>query len=263
MDLPPLEALPLTPGKAVAVLAILVIALLNVRAGRRPWYLARWEDAFGLVGLCLLLDGQYMGLVDAPRERMMGEVGRILYVHVPSAWLTMVAFTLTCLFAIGFLVTGWRSLDLLVESAAEVGVALGIVLQLTGMLFARPTWGVYWDWDPRLVSTAVMLLSFIGVLTLRSLLTDPDQRANLTSAGAILATTSMIVTYFSVRWWRSLHQMQSSPDTVASPMVLVLRINAFAMLFLFTWLLVRRWRLARALAARDEAPPLPSAEVPA
>lgn len=264
MDLPPLTTLPITPGQILGLVVLVAVAAQNLGAGRRPWFLAHWEHAFGLVGLCALVDGQYMGLVDAPRERMMGEVGRILYVHVPSAWMTMVAFTLTCAFAIGFLVTGWRSLDLLVEAAAEVGVALGLVLQITGMLFAKPTWGVYWDWDPRLVSTAVMLLSFVGVLTLRSLLADPEQRATWTSVGAILATTSMIVTYFSVRWWRSLHQMQSSPDTVAAPMVLVLRINAFALLFLTVWLLARRWRLAKARADRDAAPPLPPAEgVPA
>lgn len=262
LPLPPIADLWITPGQLVGLLALVVIVGTNLRAGRPAWALPRWEHAFGLAGLCVLVDGQYMGLVDAPRERMMGEVGRILYVHVPSAWLTMLTFTFCCAFAVAYLMTGRRSFDLLVESTAEVGVMLSILLQLTGMLFAKPTWGVFWDWDPRLVSTAVMMLAFLGVLTLRSVLADPEQRATWTSVGAILATTSMIVTYFSVRWWRSLHQMQSSPDTVASPMVLVLRMNAFALLFVTVWLVARRWRLAAARAAELDAPPLPAEVTP-
>lgn len=258
LPLPPIADLPITPGQVTGLLALVAIVLANVRAGRKAFTLPRWEHAFGLAGLSVLIDGQYMGLVDAPRERMMGEVGRILYVHVPSAWLTMLTFTFTCIFAFAYLFTGKRWLDLLVESTAEVGVMLSILLQVTGMLFAKPTWGVFWDWDPRLVSTAVMMLAFLGVLTLRSVLQDPEQKATWTSVGAMLATTSMIVTYFSVRWWRSLHQIQSSPETVASPMVMVLRLNAFAFLFLTIWLVARRWRLADARARLDEAPPLPA-----
>lgn len=261
VNLPPLSELWITPGQVVGLLALAAIVATNLRAGRKAWALPRWEHAFGLAGLSVLLDGQYLGLVDAPRERMMGEVGRILYVHVPSAWLTMLVFTFTCVFAVLFLVTGRRWADLAVEATAEVGVVLSIVLQGTGMLFAKPTWGVYWDWDPRLVSTAVMMLSFTGVLSLRAVLVDPERRATWTSVGAILATTSMLVTYFSVQWWRSLHQMQSSPDTVAKPMVLILRMNAFAFLFLTVWLVARRWRLAAERARADEAPPLPGAEV--
>lgn len=261
VELPPLASLWLTPGQLIGLLGLVAIVVSNLRAGRPAWALPRWEHAFGLAGLSVLLDGQYLGLVDAPREAMMGEVGRILYVHVPSAWLTMVTFTATCAFATAFLVTGRRGADLAVEATAEVGVVLSLLLQGTGMLFAKPTWGVFWDWDPRLVSTAVMTLSFVGVLSLRSVLADPERRATWTSVGAILATTSMLVTYFSVQWWRSLHQMQSSPETVAKPMVLVLRMNAFAFLFLTVWLVARRYRIAAARAAADEAPPLPDGEV--
>jgi heme exporter protein C len=262
MDLPGIASLLVTPGQVVGLLAVVAIVSMNLSAGRVAWHLPKWEHAFGLMGLCTVIDGQYMGLVDAPREAMMGDVGRILYVHVPSAWLTMVLFTACCIFAVWFLFTGSRTADLLVEASAEVGVVMAILLQGTGMLFAKPTWGEYWDWDPRLVSTAVMMLSFIGVLTLRSVLVDPDRRALWTSVGAILATTSMIVTYFSVQWWRTLHQMPSNPNTVADPMVLVLRMNAFAFLFICTWMVVRRYRLGAHRAEADQAPPLPL-EVPA
>ncbi len=241
-------------GVATALLA----AISMVRGGLKSF---RWEAYVGAFGLGMVLMGQYMGLFVAPRERMMGEVGRILYVHVPSAWLTMLIFTFTCIFAFAFLMSGKRIFDSLVESSIEVGVIMAILLQVTGSLFAKPTWGVYWDWDPRLVSTAVMTLSFVGVLILRSVLDDPDRRATWTSVGAILATLSMLITYFSVRLWRTLHQMQSSPDSVSDPMVVILRANAFAFLFLSIFFIAWRTRIAVARAQADEAPPLPP-EVP-
>lgn len=259
MDLPHLTTLPITPGAVTALVIVVGIVVGNLSAGRVAWHLPRGEHAFGLVGLATLINGQYMGLVDAPRERMMGDVGRILYVHVPSAWVTLVTFLFCFLFAVASLASGSKVMDALVEATAEVGVVLAALLQLTGMLFAKPTWGVFWDWDPRLVSTAVMMLSFMGVLALRAQLDDADRRATWTAVGAILATTSMIVTYMSVKWWRSIHQPWSSPDTVAEPMVLVLRMNAFAFLFLGVWLVTRRARIALARARADEAPPLPAA----
>jgi heme exporter protein C len=216
-----------------------------------------WEHLLGLVGLILLCVGQYMGLFVAPAERMMGEVGRILYTHVPAAWLALVAFTLAFFAAVGHLFTGDRRLDWLVESTIEVGAMLNALLLLQGSLFARPTWGVWWTWDPRLTSSAVMLLTFVGVLLLRSAVRDPDRRATWTSVATVLAFVNIPITYFSVKWWRSLHQIQSSPETVASPMVLVLRLNAFAFLFLTLWFVGRRWRIAAARAQAEAAPPLP------
>ena len=152
---------------------------------------------------------------------------------------------------------GW---DWLVESCCEVGVLLNILLLILGSIFARPTWGVWWDWDPRLTSSAVMMLTFIGVLVLRSVVDDPDRRALWSSVATIIAYVNIPVTYFSVRWWRSLHQVQSSPETVSDMMVDILRLNAFAFLFITIWFLARRWRIAKSLAAADMAPPLPFQE---
>jgi len=260
-SLPPLATLPVTPGKLVVLALLAAFAVANTRQGRAWYHLPPWEHAFGLIGLGLVLDGQWMGLVDAPRERMMGEVGRVLYVHVPAAWATMVAFLFAFLFAFAFLMTGRRLLDHLVEATVEVGVVLNVLLLATGSIFARPTWGTWWTWDPRLTSSAVMLVAFVGVLLLRQAVADPDRRATWTSVATLLAAASMAVTYFSVQLWRSIHQMQSSPDTIDPAMVQILRLNAWAWLALTTWLVTRRYRLAVATAALDEAPPLP--EVPA
>jgi heme exporter protein C len=218
----------------------------------------RWEHLVGLLGLVLLIGGHYTGLFVAPPERMMGEVGRILYVHVPAAWLSLVTFTVAFFAALGYLITGRHGYDWAVEAACEVGVLMNALLLVLGSIFARPTWGVWWTWDPRLTSSAVMLITFVGVILLRSAVADPDRRATYSSVSTLLAYVNIPVTYMSVKWWRSLHQIQSSPDTVADTMVWVLRLNAVAFLFVTIWFIARRWRIARAAYMRQAPPPLPS-----
>lgn len=222
---------------------------------------AKWEHAVGLLGLALLLVGQYMGLFVSPREEHMGEVARILYVHVPAAWLALVTFCFAFVGAAGFLATGRRGFDHLVAASVEVGVVMTALLLTLGSIFARPTWGVWWVWDARLTSTAVMVVSFIGVMLLRALVLDPDRRAVWSAAATLLSFINIPIVYFSVRWWNTLHQLQSSPDTVDGPMVLVLRLNAFAFLFLTIWFVARRWRIEKRRALAEAAPPLPP-EVP-
>lgn len=249
---PPIASLPLTPGQ--------VLGLLLLAAAAFAWQRGRalsWEHAFGAVGLAMLTDGCYIGLFDSPAERMMGDAARILYVHVPAAWLTLVTFTIAFVAALGFLFTSRAGWDWLVEATCEVGVLLNVLLCTLGAIFAKPTWGTYWTWDPRLTASAVMGLTFVGVLLLRSVVRDPDRRASWTAVTTILAYVNIPVTYMSVRWWRSMHQMQSSPDTMSPEMVSILRLNAFAFLFLVIWMIARRWRLAQAFAQAELPEPLP------
>jgi heme exporter protein C len=217
----------------------------------------RWEIVPGLLGLGLLVTGQALGLFWAPPDQHMGEVARILFVHVPAAWLALVAFTVAFGAALASLFSGRPGADALVESSIEVGCLLNALLLVLGSLFARPTWGVWWDWDPRLTASAVMLLTFVGVLLLRAMVEDADRKQLWSAVATVLAYVNIPVTYFSVRWWRSLHQVQSSPNTMSDDMVLVLRINAFAFLFVMIWMMAVRWRIARARAIAAAPPPLP------
>lgn len=256
--MPPLLSLPVGPSWLLLFGAILW-RVANNRAAKRAWYhLPPWEDAFGLAGVLLLVQGSWLGLVDAPAERMMGEVGRILYVHVPSAWSTLLSFAFAAVFAVIHLFTGRARFDDLVEACVEVGVVMGAVLLITGSAFARPTWGTWWTWDPRLTSTAVMEIAFVGVLLLRQAVQDPERRATWSSIASILAATSMVVTYVSVKLWRSIHQNFSSPDTIDGFMTMVMRMNAFGFLFLAAWMIARRTRIAAARAATEAAPALPA-----
>jgi heme exporter protein C len=220
-----------------------------------------WEHIAGLFGLVLLIVGNYMGLVVVPTEVMMGDVSRILYVHVPAAWLSLVAFTIAFVSSLGHLANGKQSWDSVVEASCEVGVLLCTLLLILGSIFARPTWGVWWTWDPRLTASAIMLLTFIGVLMLRATVDEPVRRGLWTAVATVMAYITIPITYMSVRWWRSVHQLQSSPDTMSSEMVLVLRINAFAFLFLMIWFIARRWRLAQQINLIELPPELPQESV--
>jgi len=205
-----------------------------------------WDQAFGWLGLALLAVGTYMGLFVAPPERFMGEVQRIMYVHVPCAWVGMLCYTLAFVMAIVSLWTHRPRYDAIVTAAAEVGVVLNALLLIQGSIWARATWGVWWDWDVRLTTSLVMLLLFAGVLALRSFVDDPSQRATWTAITTIVAYIDVPLVYLCVRWWRSLHQVQSSPETVDPLMVIPLRLNAFAILFIAIWMIARRTRLEMA-----------------
>ena len=176
------------------LLTVGVLAL--VRERRLPF---PWEHPLGAAGLTLLLLGNYFGLVLAPAERYMGDAGRILYVHVPAAWLSMLCFGLASLFALAYLLTSRRGWDSAMEAACELGVVEGTLLLFLGSVFAKPTWGVWWTWDARLTATAVMLLSFVGVLLLRGIVREPERRATWSAVATILAGVNLPVTYMSVK----------------------------------------------------------------
>lgn len=203
-----------------------------------------WELPIGLLGLLLFLVGCYDGLFIAPPERFMGDVYRIMFVHVPAAWAALLCFCAAFLAALGWLIRGSWAWDAALEATVEAGVVLGALLLALGSLWARPTWGVWWDWDPRLTSMAVLEIAFIGVIALRGFVDDPEQRARWSSVATILASINTPIVYFSVKWWKTLHQPMSSSDSVDPAMRIPLLINAFALMFIATWLCVRRWRIA-------------------
>ncbi len=200
----------------------------------------QWHHAAGALGVVLFAIGSWMGLFVAPPDRFMGDVMRILYVHVPTAWSALLCFTACFVFALLWLWRGDYRWDALLAATAEVGCVLGALLLCQGSIWAKPTWGVWWDWDPRLTTSAVMVLLFAGVLALRGFVDDPARRATLAAVAAIVAYVDVPIVYMSVKWWRTLHQVQSSPQTVDAAMVLPLRINAFAVLFIAIWLVALR-----------------------
>ncbi len=208
-----------------------------------------------VISVVLLVIGTYFGLFVAPPEQFMGEVQRIMYVHVPTAWNGLLAMTFAFVCAIFYLFKGDWKWDALMEGSIEVGVILAFLLCCQGAIWAKPTWGVWWDWDPRLTTTAILLFAFLGILALRKFVEDPVKRATWSSVATIIAYVDVPIVYFSVRWWNSLHQLQSNPNTVSKPFWIPLRANAFGILFLMTALILLRARVAKLRLEHELAPP--------
>ena len=216
--------------------------------------LARWQIASGVLGVVLLAVGIYMGLGQAPPEKHMGDVSRILYVHVPSAWNSLLIYTIGAVFAAMSLWSSATKWDARMVGALETGCVLNVILLLTGMLWGRPTWGVWWDWDVRLTTSLISLILFAGVLALRSFIDDSERRATWSAVATVVAYVDVPLVYFCVRWFRSIHQVQSSPETIDSAMVLPLRINAFGVLFVAILFMALRSRIELARRVDEEVP---------
>jgi heme exporter protein C len=203
----------------------------------------RWP-LFGVFAVLFFAAMNIFAVVTSPPERDMGDLQKIMYVHIPVAWNAFIAFFIA---AIAFLRVLWKRserADLLGLAAAEVGTVLTGLTLVLGMLWAKPTWGVWWAWEPRLTSTLVLFLIFCGYLALRSFVDDPDRRAQWSAAVGLLGAINVPIVYMSVRWWRTLHQIQSTPETIDSPYKLGMRLNAFAVLFLVIYFIRRRYEAA-------------------
>jgi heme exporter protein C len=207
-----------------------------------------------------LVAGCLWGLLVAPAEVFMGEVYRIFYIHVPTAWNGLLLLTAAFVCALMYLLKGDLVWDDRLEATMEAGVVLSALLTIQGSLWARPAWGVWWSWDPRLTTTAILVFAFAGILALRTSLKEPRRRAMVTSVAAIVAAADVPLVFFSVRFWNSLHQTQSSPATVSIPFLAPLLVNSIAALILMVGLIrLRAETLARLREAGSEPPPLDAA----
>lgn len=208
-----------------------------------------WSGALALVVMAV---GSFIGLFVVGADVEMGEVQRLMYVHVPAAWTAFVAFFVVFLGSVLYLVQRDERADRVAASAAEVGVVFIALTLATGMLWGRPTWGVWWTWDPRLTTTALLLAVFVGYLAVRGFADDPERRARWSAIVGILGFVQVPIVYLSVVWWRSIHQPPSSPRSVSSDILGTWMLNFAAFLLVFAWLTARRARAAR-LEAELEA----------
>lgn len=207
------------------------------------------------LGLAGLVSGAYYALFWAPPAWDMGDVQRIMYVHLPCMWMALSLLTINFVCAVVYLFKPSWGADAMAEASAEVGLVFGGIGTVLGSIWGRPTWGVYWSWDPRLTTVAILLVAYAGYLALRKFIEDPERRAVWSAVVAIISAVDVPIVYFSVRWWRSLHQIQSSPKTVDPNMVFALRWHAIGVLFLTVWFVWARYRLARAKLEREVALP--------
>ena len=218
--------------------------------------LSKGTLAWLIVGLVLMVVGHYWGLVIAPAEREMGDVYRIIFVHVPSAWMALLAYTITLGASLWYLVKGSYRADVLAAASAEVGVFFNILCLITGSIWGKPTWGVYWSWDPRLTTAAIMCIASAGYLALRRFIDEPERRATWGAVTAIIVYADIPIVWFSVKWWNSLHQLQSNTSTMSPEMYQPMRISAFAFLFVMIALIQLRSTAIRRELDDELNPPL-------
>jgi len=186
-----------------------------------------------------------------PADVQQGDSVRIMYAHVPAAWIAYLAFITTAVASGISLVRRHRTLgfDRVAGASAEVGVLFMGLALITGSLWGRLTWGTFWQWDPRLTTTLFLFVTYVGYLAVRSIDTNPQRRARRSAVLALLAVLEIPLVHFSVVLWRSLHQEASvlNPDgdvRLDDVMLFTLFSGVVAFTLIFVWLVMHRQRLA-------------------
>jgi heme exporter protein C len=158
-----------------------------------------------IVVFLLLAAASYGALIKAPEEATMGLIQRIFYFHVSSAWTGFVAFLLVFIGSIAYLRTRDLRWDWLSVASAEVGVSFFTVVLVTGPIWAKPVWGIWWTWDARLTSSFLLWVLFLSYLILRTLVEEPERRAMVSAVFGIFAALDIPLVYFSIWWFRTQH----------------------------------------------------------
>jgi heme exporter protein C len=213
----------------------------DARAAAPP----RTSVLFGFIAFAALIAAQAFSILTSPAEADMGHLEKIMYVHVPAAWMAFISFFVVLVFSVRYLWKKRENDDLLAASAAEVGATFTGLTLMLGMIWGRPAWGVWWVWDARLTSTLVLFLIFVGYLALRAFVDDAEQRARWSAAVGAIGAINVPIVYMSVKWWRTLHQPQSSPSTLDPAYTMGLRLNAIALLLVTIYFIRKRYEIAR------------------
>ena len=201
---------------------------------------------FQLLTYVLMLVALYTIFIYAPVEKTMGVIQKIFYIHVPSAFLAYLAFFITFIASIIYLYRKDPKWDTVAHCAVETGVIFCTIVLITGPIWARPIWNVWWTWDPRLTTTLILWFTYVAYLMLRRSVKE-NRRANLAAVFGIIGFINVPITFFSIRLWRTIHPVviTSQGLNMSWPMKFSLIITFIAFCFLFFALLISRIRLER------------------
>ncbi len=220
------------------------------------------ERAVGAAAVVGTAATVWLGLWVTPPEQIQGDLVRLVYIHPGVAWVALyLAFGLAAVASVLYLWPRTRSLfwDRLAAAAVEVGVVFNVCTLVSGSIWGRPTWGVWWAWDARLTSTAVLLVLFLGYLALRRVPAEPEVRARRSAFVALFAAADIPIVHFSVLWWNTLHQGATVLNANLSPtihgsMAWTLLLGFVSLTLVFVWMLLVRYRIGAAedwLASRE------------
>lgn len=210
-----------------------------------------WARGLGIAAVIAAAVALYAVFLYAPRERTMGDVQRIFYLHVALAWNAYAAFFVVTAAGLAYLRRARWIWDALAQSAAEVGVLFTTLTLLTGTLWARPVWNTWWTWDPRLTTTLILWFMYVAYLLVRAATEGEERRGRISAVFGILAFLNVPLVHFSARWWRGLHPIivdvqGGRPSLNMDPaMAVALGIAVAAMTVVNAYLVVRRLDVER------------------
>lgn len=172
-------------------------------------FAARWAPWCYGIGLAIMLLGLWAALFNVPADYQQGDSFRILYIHVPAAWMSMGVFAGMAIYSAIALIWRVKLAEILAMACAAPGAAFTLVTLVTGMIWGKPMWGTWWDWDPRLTTELVLLFLYLGVIGLYAAIEDRRAAARVAGLLAIVGVVLLPVIRYSVVWWNSLHQGQT------------------------------------------------------
>lgn len=211
-------------------------------------------NGLGIIALLAVLVGLYLAFFYAPPDALQGDVQRIMYIHVPTAWVAFFAFFVVFLASLVYL---WKRLpeaDRLAHASAEIGVLFTALTLIDGSIWGKPTWGTWWTWDARLTTTAILFVIYVGYLMLRSFIDEPERRARLSALVGIVGFIDVPIIYLSVLWFRTLHQppsIQRGGASMPDAMLFTLLLNFGAYTLVYLFFLVKRARIESLQAVSD------------
>lgn len=190
-----------------------------------PWFAA--------AGLALTLVGLYIGLLVAPKDFQQGDSYRIIFIHVPAAWMSMLVYLVMAFWAAIGLAFNARLASMLALSLAPTGALMTFIALWTGALWGKPTWGTWWVWDARLTSELILLFLYLGFMSLHAAIDDVRKADRSAALLAIVGAINVPIIYFSVKWWNTLHQGASVSLTKAPTMATQMLTGMLIMVFAF------------------------------
>ncbi len=193
-------------------------------AGRLiPW--------FGWSAALLAVVGVAIGLVVAPTDFQQGDSYRIIFIHVPSAWMSMFIYLVMAFWGAMALGFNTRLSAMMAQSLAPTGALMTLIALVTGSLWGRPTWGTYWAWDARMTSELILLFLYLGVIALRNAIDDPRRADRACAVLSLVGAINVPIIYYSVKWWNTLHQGSSISMSAAPKMAAIMLTGMLIMSF--------------------------------
>ncbi len=220
---------------------------------RRP----RWLTVFGLVTLAVVGVGLYAALIVSPPDVNQGDLIRVMYAHVPVAWIGFAAVAASAFWGMLYLWRGRAPDDVRAQATAEAALLFSVLTVIGGMTYSKPTLNTYWTWDAKLTLTALMVALVVGYFIVRALIEDPQRRARVSAVIMLVVLVSLPFNYLAAEWFRTLHPAKSinldgSGVTMAPVMVRVLLINVLGGAMVFFYFISERIRIGRLALADDK-----------